>query len=216
MSFLRDYDRRRERVLRLAGQCFLERGFSKVTMDELAGELGMSKRTLYGLFSGKRELLQESLRLRLRETLGDLRGLVEEPGLAAAEKLGSVLLYLSERLPRPSRFFMADVQRSVPEVWEEVEEIRREGLKSCFLSLFRAARSEGSLREDVEPELLVLMILTLVDGLANPRVLVHSPLSLSQMVEKIWKTVCLGVLTGPGRDAVEGIVLPERLIHETR
>jgi AcrR family transcriptional regulator len=48
----------RQRILSTAQQIFLKTGFSKVTMDELANELGMSKKTLYKHFSSKEDLLK--------------------------------------------------------------------------------------------------------------------------------------------------------------
>ncbi len=42
------------RILEVAGSQFFSLGFTKVTMDEIAHELGLSKRTLYQYFPGKK------------------------------------------------------------------------------------------------------------------------------------------------------------------
>jgi AcrR family transcriptional regulator len=46
-------------IIDCAGKNFKKYGFKKATVDEIAGELGISKRTLYGLFSSKMEILRE-------------------------------------------------------------------------------------------------------------------------------------------------------------
>ena len=46
----------RDRILEKARDMFFKLGFSKVTMDEIAFELGMSKKTLYRYFKTKKNL----------------------------------------------------------------------------------------------------------------------------------------------------------------
>lgn len=51
----------RERVIEKSMNLFLHRGCKSVTMDDIATENGISKRTLYELFSDKSELLEEAI-----------------------------------------------------------------------------------------------------------------------------------------------------------
>ena len=43
------------------GEVFLRSGFSRVLMDDLARELGMSKKTVYSHFASKEDLLRAVL-----------------------------------------------------------------------------------------------------------------------------------------------------------
>ena len=49
------------KILHKAEEMFLQFGFSRVTMEEIAMELGMSKKTLYRFFPGKEQLLKEMI-----------------------------------------------------------------------------------------------------------------------------------------------------------
>ncbi|MBQ0741210.1 helix-turn-helix transcriptional regulator, partial [Aquimarina celericrescens] len=49
----------KEDILHKAGDLFLEFGFKSVTMDHLAQELGVSKKTLYGYFKNKSDLVEQ-------------------------------------------------------------------------------------------------------------------------------------------------------------
>nr|MBA3354117.1 helix-turn-helix transcriptional regulator [Blastocatellia bacterium] len=51
----------RRRVLEAARGHFFHHGFRNVTMDDLAAELGVSKKTLYAHFPGKDALLEAVL-----------------------------------------------------------------------------------------------------------------------------------------------------------
>src|SRR5438874_10407025 len=51
----------RQRIVDAARAHFFSHGFRSVTMDDLAEELGVSKKTLYNHFPGKIELLEAVL-----------------------------------------------------------------------------------------------------------------------------------------------------------
>ncbi len=46
----------RETIIQKATEMFLNLGFKSVTMDDLAHEMGMSKKTIYSHFKNKTEL----------------------------------------------------------------------------------------------------------------------------------------------------------------
>lgn len=54
----------RGRILEVAMQDFIQRGIRAVKMDDIAGSLGISKRTLYEIFPNKESLLLEGIRLK--------------------------------------------------------------------------------------------------------------------------------------------------------
>src|SRR5215469_16371078 len=56
----------RQRIVDAARAHFFSHGFRSVTMDDLAGELGISKKTLYAHFPGKFDLLEAVLSDKLR------------------------------------------------------------------------------------------------------------------------------------------------------
>jgi AcrR family transcriptional regulator len=51
----------REAVVNAAERLFLKRGFAGVSMDDLAEEAGVARRTLYNQFANKEEILREML-----------------------------------------------------------------------------------------------------------------------------------------------------------
>src|SRR6202789_1904440 len=55
-------DQRREAILRVAGEVFLEEGYSAASMSTIAARLGGSKGTLYNYFKNKEELFEAQVR----------------------------------------------------------------------------------------------------------------------------------------------------------
>ena len=65
----------KDRILTRAEEMFLRFGYSKVTMDEIAANLGMSKKTLYKFFPSKEELVREiiyKMRCGVKDYIDDL------------------------------------------------------------------------------------------------------------------------------------------------
>src|SRR5215468_11664853 len=56
----------RQRIVDAARAHFFSHGFRRVTMDDLAEELGISKKTLYAYFPGKFDLLEAVLADKLK------------------------------------------------------------------------------------------------------------------------------------------------------
>lgn len=61
----------REAIISAAERLILERGFDGVSMDDLAEEAGVARRTLYNQFAGKEDILREML-ARLSGQIGNI------------------------------------------------------------------------------------------------------------------------------------------------
>ena len=49
----------REKIINKATELFINLGFKSVTMDDLANEMGISKKTIYSHFENKKQLVEE-------------------------------------------------------------------------------------------------------------------------------------------------------------
>jgi hypothetical protein len=168
------------RILEVAGSQFFNLGFTKVTMDEIAHELGMSKRTLY----------------QISEGLGKISQSNETP---FGKKLEQALSLVATEIPHFSPIFLRDIQRHAPEVWQELDQRRQEHIRTRFGQLIREGVKEGFLRKDINADVLVLLFLTLIRGVVNPETLSHLPLSAPQAFSVISGVLFEGILTDKGR-----------------
>jgi AcrR family transcriptional regulator len=146
-----DRDARREAILDVAAEVFLEEGFDAASMSTIAARVGGSKSTLYNYFKSKEEIFEahverycnwqgEAMFSLLDEDL-DLR--------AALTQLGRRYLsnVLSERNMRHFRLIVAASERSpdLGRVFYEVGPLRGSRIVGDFLARMRA---EGQLETD--------------------------------------------------------------------
>ncbi len=108
---------KREEILTTAARAFLELGFERTSMSDIAARLGGSKATLYGYFASKEDLfLAVAVAAGQRQALPALEDLKEslDDLRIALQRFGEVLLrFLLERETLAARrMVLAESQRS--------------------------------------------------------------------------------------------------------
>ncbi|OJH34809.1 TetR/AcrR family transcriptional regulator [Cystobacter ferrugineus] len=191
-----EVDDARARILEKAEQCFLAHGYSRVTMDDIATELRMSKKTLYRHFSSKEALGEaaiEAIFARIRE---ELRAILEDERRDFGERLESFARTLTGHYARGAAV-LRDLQRDAPALWQKLLELRRQSIQARFGAFVAAGVKAGALRSDVEPRLVIRMVLTLVDQLMRPDVLAELEMTAEQLFPRMLGVVLDGIRTKP-------------------
>jgi AcrR family transcriptional regulator len=178
---------------------FFRYGFSKVTMDEAAHGMGMSKKTLYQHFSSKDSLLEEVTHDHIQECESQFKAICGEPGGDVMQKLKRYMIYLSGIYGQMSEALVHDLRRSAPEIWKQVEKHRKQSIECDFGGLIKEGRQKGLFRKDVDERLFLLIHLAVMQNILNPEVLVGLPFKPSQVFEAIIKVLFEGLLTDKGR-----------------
>jgi AcrR family transcriptional regulator len=184
----------RERIVATAERIFFAGGFSRVLMDDLARELGMSKKTLYSHFTSKEELLRAVLLRRTGEVIVSARESVPV-------KLGHLARFLQGKLVDVSPIFLEDIRRYAPECFQVVEEFRARAIPRYFGRLFEEGIRSGHVRRQVNRELLIRMLVLSVQGIIRPETVEELHLRPREALEHILAILFEGILTPTGRRA---------------
>lgn len=188
-----------ERIIVAAGQRFFTEGFTAVTMDDMARELGMSKKTLYRLFASKDDLLRAVMQRFVTEVEAATDRILEDPDTNCLLKLRRLLGFIAMQMLRIRPPFLLDLQRSAHPIWAELDEWRRRRVISKFAVLIEQGVGEGVFRDDLNKDLLLRMYTLLIQGIVNPEVLSQLPLTANQAFEHVTKVFFEGVLTDRAR-----------------
>src|SRR5436190_7332996 len=145
----------RERIVGVARRHFLAHGFRGVTMDDLAAELGMSKKTLYAHFPSKAALLESMLLDKFRSVEADLTRIASECPSDFAACLPRLLACIQRHTDEIRSPFVRDVQREAPALFRVVEGRRREVIRRHFSKVVGQGRREGLIRKVVAVRLMI-------------------------------------------------------------
>ena len=194
-------DPARARILQSAEERFLEHGFRHITMDDLAAELGMSKKTLYLHFPGKEELLDAVLEARLASIGGEVARLSSDATMDFAARLNAVLGYMSQRMAEIKPPFLHDLRRHAPGTFRKIEEFRGRTIPKLFGRLLEEGTRRGMIRSDVNPRIVVELILNAVQTIVTPEALARLEVSVQEAFCTILNVTLEGIMTDEGRRA---------------
>ncbi|MDA8388253.1 MAG: TetR/AcrR family transcriptional regulator [Nitrospiraceae bacterium] len=190
----------RARIIAAARRRFFAQGFRGTTMDGLAEELGISKKTIYSRFPGKASLIKAVLLDKFKEVEADLdRAVSEGPRgdfFTSLEALLACQQRHSEEIRPP---FLRDIRLEAPEMLELVEKWRR-GLVRLFMGrLLGEGRRAGIIRKDVPAGLAIDIILGAMQAVMDPERMEELGLTRKTGFSCVIRVVLDGLITEKGR-----------------
>jgi len=191
------------RILEAARRHLFAYGYCALTMDDLAHELGMSKKTLYLHFPGKDAIIGTIIEEIGRTIRHELEIILAQPKLPFSQKLRAVVDIIIPRLALTSPAMLRELQRYAPKIYQLLDELRQKNIPSVFGRLFRAGISEGALHPDLDPDFAAQFWLQAIRGLVHPDTLAITHLSPKQTLEKALELFTHGILTPAGRKEYE-------------
>jgi len=185
----------KSRIVEAARQYFFTNGFSKTSMEEFAQSMGMSKKTIYKFFPSKDDLIKE---ITLEKLASIHNGCVKwqtEKSIDFMERIRCITGYLSNEMRSMKPQFYLDLQRTMPDLWKEVDQFRTQRVFEDFSALIREGVELGVFRKDINVDVLVLMYANAMQSVINPETLARLPLTASQAYEAIVDIIFGGVFT---------------------
>jgi len=164
----RSPDSGRQRIVEAARAHFFSHGFRSVTMDDLATELGISKKTLYAHFLSKTALLEAVLADKFAGISAKLEQVTPEYAHDFARALHQLLAITQRELDEIKPPFVRDMRLKAPHVFKMVERRRAELIASQFGKLFIEGQRTGMVRKDIPAKLIIEILLGAVQAIMNP------------------------------------------------
>lgn len=172
-------------------------------MDDLATELGMSKKTLYLHFPGKEQLVRAALEEFAAEVRAEADVILADRRLTFAEKLRGFTGGMFERLSKLTPHVMRDLQRFAPALHEFTFDLRRRNVPYIFGRLLEQGQLTGKVRPDLDAKFAAEFLLHAMQGIMQPASLEHLQLAPPQAFEKAMNLYFGGLLTPAGRKDYE-------------
>jgi AcrR family transcriptional regulator len=189
----------RQRIVEAARAHFFNHGFRSVTMDDLAAELGISKKTLYIHFPEKVSLLEAVLANKFASVNAAMARVVWHAPKDFAVALHQLLATTQQELDEIRPPFVRDMRQKAPEFFKTIERRRAEIITKYFGKLFRDGQRAGMVRRDLPVQMLIEILLGAVQAIMNPPKIQELKLTPKSGFTAILKVVLEGALTKKGR-----------------
>lgn len=184
-----------DRIVAGASELFRIYGTKAVTMDMLAQELGISKRTIYEKFKDKDELLHAVLKCMLQKQREIMEAMInsESNVLIAFFKHGK---RMREHFGSMNPVLRSDLKRFHAEVVDKIKSSCGSSYENS-LSFIKRGMEQGVLRSDIDPDIVNRCLQGLGRMMSDPEV--FPPESFDQV--SITRNVMINYLRGIATDA---------------
>lgn len=146
-------------ILSKARELYTRLGIKSITMDDIARELGISKKTLYQYVVDKDDLVgkfvDNEIELRQRDICKCFR-----VGYNAVEELFEISLFMNKLMKEQNPATEHDLKKYYPRHYQKIVKVRREGIFSYILQNLRKGKEEGLYRKEMNEEIIAKLFLS--------------------------------------------------------
>ena len=192
----------RERILVESGQLFGKYGIRSMTMDSLAEEMGISKRTIYERFKDKDTLLLEVIKYYKHKTAEEAHRLIEQSD-NAIEALFRIMKMTIDQMMHMSPSFFNDFKKYHPKVFKEIQQPGNIRDFSVTGKLIETGVSQEVFRNDINIGIVNQALHALFDLFKQDSTLVNAGYDRKDMFDHIIIPFFRGISTSEGQKLLE-------------
>jgi len=164
-------------------------GFRKFTVDDLAMDLGISKKTIYKYFKSKDELISVTIEQNIEvDRQNTIKAVAEAKELI--DKLRIAILF--HHKDKISTYLLDELHRFFPQEWAKFATLKEFKI-NLIKELLLQGIDCGIIRSDISIDIVLLIIEKSVLAILDYDTLRQRDLSINQAIEEIEKVVFYGI-----------------------
>src|SRR5260221_1560570 len=192
----------KERILIKAADLFMRYGIRSITMDEIASQLGISKKTIYQFFTDKDDMVSAVIDLEIKRNekeciqfKNDAVDAVHENFLAL-EDLDEMLKYMNPLM-------LYDLEKHHPRAFLKLKEYKYQFLYQAILDNLRRGIHEGVYRTDIQLDIVAKNRIESAFLVFNPDLFPHTRYKMSEVNFELAMLFLHGITIAKGKKLIE-------------
>ena len=191
-------DSKKQKIIQIAAELIRSYGIRGVTMDEIAMQAGVSKKTIYQYFQDKKDLIKQIILWELEKTEAQINAILQRPDLNSIDKSLEVHKLILEMHRNHPPVIEHDLRRLYPDIFDEVRLFVKKKMYSAVVNNLEDGKREGLIRKDLNSEIIAAMQITRQEALRMSQDLLKD-YSLETILKEVIKYHLYGITTDKGR-----------------
>lgn len=188
----------KEKILNVADELFIKYGVKSVTMDDIARELSISKKTIYQFFKDKNEIVKEFTLSQCNCRRDDFEE-IPQKSRNSVEALIMVTKCIRQNVLTLNPLLLMEVKRYYNDAWNIFLEFKEHTFyKSLEKTIIRGI-NEGYFREEINPEIIAIMRMEQVQSCFDPKVYPTDRFDFKEVQMQLLDHFIYGLLTPKGQ-----------------
>jgi AcrR family transcriptional regulator len=167
-------------ILKKSGEIFLKFGFKSTTMDDIANQMAISKKTIYKYFKNKEQLVDESISF-FHNAIHSEVSVVCNKGYNAIEENFEIKKMFKDLLQNSGESPMFQLQKYYPKTYHNVMKNEFALFKDCISQNIEKGIIEKLYRNNLDISITTRLYFTLVYGIHDANLFPLENKTLNQL-----------------------------------
>ena len=178
-------------------EVFMRFGIKSVNMDDLARQLGISKKTLYKYVKDKNDLVYKTFQCH-QSIEDEAMAAICAKNMNAIDESFEIMKFIHQMLKGLHPSILYDIEKYHPEVWKALMDKQHTSIFKVLTSNMTKGQSEGLYREDFNPEVVAKIYIASVDTLFDFNMFPVEGASRSELYLEIFRYHIRGIASIKG------------------
>jgi TetR/AcrR family transcriptional regulator, cholesterol catabolism regulator len=151
-------------ILSKVRELYTKYGIKSITMDDVAREMGISKKTIYQYVTDKDDLVGKfvgnEIALRQEEICNCFK-----TGFNAIEELFEISIFMNKLIRNQNPATDYDLKKYYPHHYQKMVKIRREGTYNYIYQNLKKGKAEGLYRDEIDAEIISKLYISRVESI---------------------------------------------------
>lgn len=202
----------KEKILADAEQLFVRFGVRSVTMDDVAREASMSKKTLYQYFDNKDKLVSEVALNHLKKESDEFHE-IENLAKDSIHELFLVTVCLRKHVFKMNPSLLYDMQKYHADAWAHYLQFKNTFVRGYIERNIEKGIEEGYFRAGIDPKVLSIIRVEQVQLAFDTKIFPQNEFDFAHIQLQILDHFIHGLLTEEGKSKYEEHLETETLNH---
>jgi len=195
----------REKILHKSTELFLNLGFKSVTMDDIANEMGISKKTIYVHFSNKTKLV-EAATFHLFDTICDGIDCICEKAANPIEELYSIKMFVMHHLKNEKSSPQFQLKKYYPQIYNVLKIKQFDKMhESVFESLENGIETEV-FRSNIDVEFIARLYFNGMIGIKDETIFPREKFTMHYLMENFLEYHLRAIVTEKGMTILNNFI----------
>lgn len=193
---------KRQEIIQKVRELYKTYGIKSVSMDDVAHQLGMSKKTVYQFFQDKDELVRAVVECDFEHKQLESRfGKASE--LNAIEEVVVYYKLQIEIIKDHKPTFAYDLKKYYPTIFEDVKQKMRERILNITKANLIKGKSEGIYRNELDEDIVAKLNLMRIEGIIHGDLFEPEERTSARLFTEIYKYHMFAIVNDRGREILE-------------
>ncbi len=189
----------RQHIITTAEDLFIRFGFKRVTMDDIAREMTMSKKTIYQFFKDKNEMVCAATEEHLQREEEQMEQL-EAESENVIDFLIKITRMIRGHVDKVNPCAIMELQKYYPDGWAIFIKYKKKVFLQTIAKTIKRGQQEGYFRADVNPEIIAILRIEQVQMCFDHRVFPRDQFNMADVQLQVFRHFIEGIITPEGRD----------------